>query len=82
VTDSTTSYMTAKEAAILADELSQCGGKHAVAARVAMMEQQVPPPGGPAHPGDAAAGALKRRVPAAAGEVMICDAGRSAGPAP
>ena len=40
VTDSPTTYMTAKEAALLADELSQCGGKHAVAARVAMIERQ------------------------------------------
>jgi hypothetical protein len=32
--------MTAKEAAVLADELSKCGGKHAVAARVAAMERQ------------------------------------------
>jgi hypothetical protein len=40
VTDSPTTYMTAKEAALLADELSQYGGKHAAAARVAMMERQ------------------------------------------
>ena len=40
MTDSPTTYMTAKEAAILADKLSECGGKHAVAARVATMERQ------------------------------------------
>jgi hypothetical protein len=32
--------MTAREAAILADKLSQCGGKHALATRIAMMELQ------------------------------------------
>jgi hypothetical protein len=32
--------MTAKEAVILADELSQCGGQHTVATRVATMELQ------------------------------------------
>jgi hypothetical protein len=32
--------MTAKEAAMLADELFQCGGKLSVTARVATMERQ------------------------------------------
>jgi hypothetical protein len=32
--------MTAKEAALLADKLFQCGGKLSVAARVATMERQ------------------------------------------
>jgi hypothetical protein len=38
VTDSPTTYMTAKEAAILADKLSRYSGKHAVATQVEMME--------------------------------------------
>jgi hypothetical protein len=38
--DSPTTHMTAREAAILADKLSQCGGKHAVATRIATMEMQ------------------------------------------
>jgi hypothetical protein len=32
--------MTAREAAILADKLCQCGGKHSVATRIATMEMQ------------------------------------------
>jgi hypothetical protein len=32
--------MTAKEAAILADKLLQCGGQHTVSTQVAMMELQ------------------------------------------
>ncbi len=40
MTDSPTTYMTAKEAAILADKLFQCGGKLSVAMRVATMERQ------------------------------------------
>lgn len=39
MTDSPTTYMTAKEAAMLADELLQCGGKLSVTARVATMER-------------------------------------------
>jgi hypothetical protein len=40
MTDSPTTYMTAKEAVILADKLSQCGGKRSMATRIATMERQ------------------------------------------
>jgi hypothetical protein len=32
--------MTSKEASILADNLSQCGGKHSLTTRIAAMESQ------------------------------------------
>jgi hypothetical protein len=68
-TEEPTTYMTTREAAVLADNLSQFGGKSSVATRVATMERHCQA-SVPAHPGDAAAGPQQRRVPAAAGRMI------------
>jgi hypothetical protein len=67
--EQSSTWMTTREATQLADKLSRYGGKHSVATHIAIMEVQVPS-GVPAHPGDAAAGAFQRRIPAPAGRMI------------
>jgi hypothetical protein len=60
-----TQQITLKEANMLADNLSRCGGKQSLATRIAAMESHCRQ-GVPAYPGDAAADPSQRRLATAA----------------